>query len=143
MGSSHFSLFSCSVMIATTLGGIYRHKASNKVRGGVSFPRDQTLPEFGEAAVGHHSQRCMDFLQKTGSHSYHTPSSAINRVTLSMRWRGNGKWNITLCMCSRVSSSDLDVSSFFIPVLDSGYTAVLFLQTGHGAFYECDTGGRN
>lgn len=79
------------------------------------------------------------------SHSHHT-ASALNTVFLYIRWRGGrlaGKWNIKSCMNSRVSSAHLDVSSFFIPVLESGYTAVLLLQTGHRAFYECDTGGRN
>lgn len=45
-----------SVMLTMIPGGLYLHKASNKVRGGVSFPRHQTLSEFGETAIGHNSQ---------------------------------------------------------------------------------------
>lgn len=74
-----FQCIQCSVRRATTVGGIYLHQASNKVRGGLSFSRDQTLSEFGETAVGHNSQRCMDFLQDTQTHSHHTSSA------LSMR----------------------------------------------------------
>lgn len=46
-------------------------------------------------------------------------------------------------MGSRASSSHLDVSGFFILVLHSGHTAVLLLQAGHAAFYDCDTRGRS
>lgn len=51
-------------------------------------------------------------------------------------------WGGKFSRTSRVSSSHLDVSSFFVLVLESCYTAVLFLQTGHRAFYGCDTRGR-
>ncbi len=71
-----------------TLGDIYLHEASNKVRGDVCFPRDQALSEFGEAAIGHHSQRCMDFLQDKRSHSHQT-ASALKAAMLSM---GGGVW---------------------------------------------------
>lgn len=41
------------------------HQAAHKVGRGPSFPRDQALPELGEAAVCHDGQRRADLLRDT------------------------------------------------------------------------------
>lgn len=99
----------------------YLHQASNKVGGDASLSGDQTLSEFGETAVSHHSQCCMGLLKDTVHYKVHETHTAEQK----------GK----LCFYHGATWSYLDVSGFLVLVLDSSYTAVLFLQTGHGAFY--------
>lgn len=91
------------------------------MRGGSGFPGDQTLPEFGEAAVGHHRQGRADFL----------PAHRFAGVTAGVWSAGS---------LGSVYSSHLHVSGLFVPVMEPGYRAVLFQQTGHGAFQDGDTG---
>lgn len=76
--------FGARLTPTTVAGSIYLHQAPNKVGGDASLSRHQTLSEFGETAISHNSQRCMDFLADTCWECYHTPSR------LSLRWVGWG-----------------------------------------------------
>lgn len=114
------------------------HQAAHKVGGGVSFARDQALPELGEATVSHHGQRRADLLRDTHTHT-HTVGG--QRAAPQLQCNQTGRRHVR--SFSQSSRTDLDVSCFSVPVLKSRHAAVLLQQAAHGAFYQCDTGGRN
>lgn len=104
------------------LSGIYLHEAPDKVRGGVSFPRDQTLSEFGETAVGHNGQRCMDFLQDT--HITHTLNTCI-----FPRGEGAGKWSIQLQSLPLLTlMSPVSLSLYWTPVTQPSSSSKLVTE---------------
>lgn len=87
----------------------YLHEASYKVRGGVSFPSDETLSEFGETAVGHHGQPRVDFLQDTGS------SHSLTLRRTREVWGGITEWKYTSSL-SLTLRSPVSLSLYWSPV---------------------------